>query len=50
MILLEEIKQYEYADDKPFFIWELEFSEVFKGENPGFDIVIGNPPYVGERS
>lgn len=29
---------------KPFFIWELEFEEVF--ENGGFDIVIANPPYV----
>ena len=46
--LLEEIKQYEYAEIKPFFIWELEFSEVFQGINPGFDIVIGNPPYVKE--
>jgi len=26
------------------FIWEKEFSEVF--ENGGFDVVIGNPPYV----
>lgn len=31
---------------KPFFIWELEFEEVF--ENGGFDIVIGNPPYIKE--
>ncbi|MBV4420530.1 Eco57I restriction-modification methylase domain-containing protein [Clostridium tyrobutyricum] len=30
---------------KPFFIWELEFAKVFK-EKGGFDIVIGNPPYV----
>ena len=44
--LIDEIKQYEHAETKPFFIWELEFSEVFKGANPGFDIVIGNPPYV----
>ena len=29
---------------KPFFVWELEFGEVF--ENGGFDIVIANPPYV----
>ncbi len=46
--LLEEIKQFEYAEIKPFFIWELEFSEVFQGINPGFDIAIGNPPYVKE--
>lgn len=32
---------------KPFFIWELEFEEVF--ENDGFDIVIANPPYIGEE-
>jgi len=47
--ILEKIKQYENSETKPFFIWELEFSEIFKGENPGFDIVIGNPPYVGEK-
>ena len=29
---------------KPFFVWELEFGEVF--ENGGFDIAIANPPYV----
>lgn len=38
-------------DDKSIvsnaFVWEEEFSEVF--ENGGFDIVIGNPPYVGEK-
>jgi hypothetical protein len=27
------------------FDWEVEFSEIFTGDNPGFDIVIGNPPY-----
>ena len=27
------------------FDWESEFPEVFKGKNPGFDAVIGNPPY-----
>ena len=30
---------------KPYFLWKLEFARVFK-ENDGFDIVIGNPPYV----
>ena len=47
--LIEPIKTLYYQDSKPFFIWELEFSEIFKGKNPGFDIVIGNPPYVGEK-
>ena len=47
--LIDEIIKYKYRDDKPFFIWELEFSEIFKGENPGFDIVIGNPPYVRQE-
>ena len=31
--------------NKPWFIWKLEFYDVFKN-NGGFDIVIGNPPYV----
>lgn len=47
--LIEDIRKYKYSQDKPFFVWELEFSEIFKGDNPGFDIVIGNPPYVGEK-
>jgi len=45
------------AREKRFFHWELEFPEVFFGasqvsqqqivmkKNPGFDAVIGNPPY-----
>ena len=32
------------------FNWELEFSEVFDRENPGFDVVIGNPPFLGGKS
>jgi len=30
------------------FVWEDEFAEVF--EDGGFDIVIGNPPYVSSRN
>jgi len=30
---------------KNFFLWDVYFAEVFTGENPGFDIVIANPPY-----
>jgi len=33
-------------NSKDFFHWYIEFPDVFYGENPGFDCVIGNPPYV----
>ena len=36
-----------YLDNKDFFHWDLEFPDVFNGFDPGFDCVIGNPPYVG---
>jgi hypothetical protein len=29
------------------FHWEIEFPEVFDRENPGFDCMIGNPPFLG---
>jgi len=31
--------------EKPFFLWKLEFVEVFHKKG-GFDIVIANPPYI----
>ena len=34
----------------PTFHWELEFPEVFERENPGFDAVIGNPPFAGKNT
>jgi len=33
-------------NSKDFFHWDLEFPDVFYGDNSGFDCVIGNPPYV----
>ena len=33
---------------KPYVLWQLDFARVFR-EKGGFDIVIGNPPYVGEK-
>ena len=30
--------------------WELEFPEVFERENPGFDAVVGNPPFAGKNT
>ncbi len=32
------------------FVWDLAFVEVFEGDRQGFDIVIGNPPYVRQES
>ena len=29
------------------FHWHLEFPEVFQHRNPGFDVIIGNPPFLG---
>jgi type I restriction-modification system DNA methylase subunit len=44
------------ADEEDFFHWELEYPEVFFGEDgekkadAGFDAVVGNPPYVSAWS
>ena len=43
-----KLNQYKKAKYKPFFLWKLHFSDVFERDNPGFDVVIGNPPYVKE--
>ena len=29
------------------FHWDIEFPEAFERDNPGFDAVLGNPPYAG---
>ncbi|MFA5451316.1 MAG: Eco57I restriction-modification methylase domain-containing protein [Dehalococcoidales bacterium] len=38
-------RQYFQTGDSPTFMWRIDFAEVFR-ENGGFDIVIGNPPYI----
>jgi len=37
------------AGEKRFFHWELEFPEAFQGEGRGFNVLIGNPPYIRDR-
>jgi N-6 DNA Methylase len=32
------------------FHWPLEFPEVFAGEKPGFDTMVGNPPFAGKNT
>lgn len=47
IIILENgISQIEEMsiDEKPYFLWHLYFMDIF--QNGGFDIVIGNPPYI----
>ena len=39
-------KALKVAEEKRFFHWELEFPEVWQRKNRGFDVVLGNPPYV----
>jgi len=41
--LVEGVK--EISERLKFFHWELAFPKVFSGENPGFDCVLGNPPW-----
>jgi hypothetical protein len=31
------------------FVWDIAFVEIFEGEKEGFDILIGNPPYVRQE-
>ncbi len=32
------------------FHWEVEFPEVFDRDNPGFDALVGNPPFAGKNT
>ena len=45
--ILHELKHINLAENTHFFLWHTWFSDVFA--NGGFDIVIGNPPYVDYR-
>jgi len=54
--VLAEVKLKEVLDnlhnpnkEKPFFIWKLEFIDVF-ADKKGFDVIIANPPYIDSES
>jgi hypothetical protein len=32
------------------FHWEIEFPEVLSRDNPGFDCIVGNPPFAGKNT
>lgn len=42
---LKKLDEFKKSNTKPFFLWRLNFAEVFQ-EKGGFDVVIGNPPYL----
>jgi len=44
---LTKIQKSRKENIKPYFLWKLNFEEVFR-EKGGFDIVIANPPYIKE--
>ena len=46
--ILGELKSINSAENNQFFLWHTWFSDVFGRDNDkkGFDIVIGNPPYI----
>lgn len=46
--ILEKLKDINLAENNKFFLWHTWFSDVFNREDNknGFDIVIGNPPYI----
>ncbi len=43
--LMTQVEKYKKANIRPFFLWKLNYSEVFENKG-GFDVVIANPPYV----
>jgi len=45
----EQAREVLHSDQPSPFVWDLSFVEVFGDEDPGFDIVIGNPPYVRQE-
>lgn len=50
--ILEELDSIDCSANSHFFLWHTYFADVFNGAsdcNTGFDIVIGNPPYVRQE-
>ncbi len=52
LAILRELKNINLAENNKFFLWHTWFSDVFNRDDDknGFDIVIGNPPYVFARN
>lgn len=50
--ILTKLKNIDLAGNSQFFLWHTWFSDVFNREDgkSGFDIVIGNPPYIDSET
>ena len=46
---LSTAQQAMAKEKQPPFVWDIAFVEVFEGDRRGFDIVVGNPPYVRQE-
>lgn len=46
---IKKIEEFKRSNTKPFFLWKLNFADVFE-EKGGFDVVIANPPYIDSES
>ena len=49
---LEQVQQTRNAlraNQNVPFVWDIAFVEIFEGDKKGFDIVVGNPPYVRQE-
>ena len=47
---MADLLENEVGLDVDTFHWGIEFPEVFDRENPGFDAIVGNPPFQGGRN
>ena len=49
--ILRELKNIDPSENNKFFLWHTWFSDVFnRDDKEGFDIVIGNPPYISSKT
>lgn len=46
---IERYYESKQLASKPYILWQLDFARVFR-EKGGFDIVIGNPPYIDSET
>lgn len=47
--VIEKYHQSKELASKPYVLWQIDFARVFR-EKGGFDVVIGNPPYVDSEN